>query len=249
MRSRIVAGNWKMHGSEHDIAELLANLKQDLSSDEQNQVVVFPPFVYLSQVHAAIDGSCLLLGAQNVSAHEVGAHTGEIAASMLNDFECTYVLVGHSERRQLYHEDNETVAKKFTQVQEKQMWPILCVGESAKERTDNLTESVISAQLDAVCKLGSERLERAVIAYEPIWAIGTGNTATPEQAQAVHAFIREKLSQVDADIAKKISILYGGSVKADNAKALFSMPDIDGGLVGGASLDAKQFIEIVQCIK
>lgn len=251
MRQKIVAGNWKMQGSTATNQHLLDSLIQGLPSNTDVSVIVFPPAVYLEQVSATLAHSSIAWGAQNVSANEPGAYTGEIAASMLHDFNCRYVLVGHSERRSLYHEDDALLAMKFAQAIKHDLVPIFCLGETLEQRQQGQTEAVVKAQLDAVLQLdgGVSRLANAILAYEPVWAIGTGQTATPEQAQAVHAYLRGLVSEQDASIANSLSILYGGSVKAANASDLFAMPDIDGGLIGGASLDAQQFIEIMQCFK
>jgi len=248
MRRPMVAGNWKMHGSLSMVQELTAALKADpITSDPEVNVAVFPPFVYLPETRACLDGSPIHWGAQNLSEHESGAYTGEVAASMLLDTGCRYVLVGHSERRTLYGETDEIVARKFRAARQAGLIPVLCIGETLEEREADQTEAVIERQLKAV--LDSETIQElgtGVIAYEPVWAIGTGKTATPDQAQAVHQFIRGKLATHDAIIADSMTILYGGSVKGSNAADLFGMPDIDGGLVGGASLKAQEFLEIVR---
>ena len=229
-RSRLVAGNWKMHGSRASIAALLdALLKQSPGSG----CAVCPPFAYLAQVGEKLRGSAIAWGAQNVSEHAQGAYTGEVSAAMLAEFGCRYVIVGHSERRQLYRETDEQVAAKFAAVRAAGMTPILCVGETLEERDAGRTEAVVARQLGAV------KFENAVLAYEPVWAIGTGRNATPEQAQAVHAFLRKR-------VPAETPILYGGSVKPQNAAAIFAMPDVDGGLIGGASLVASDFLEIVK---
>jgi triosephosphate isomerase len=203
------------------------------------------PFPYLAQAQAALSGSSIAWGAQNVSEQPKGAFTGEVSASMLLDFGCKYVIVGHSERRSLYGESDELVAKKYMAAQAAGLTPILCVGESLEERESGVTEAVVARQLDAVIQAaGVASLGKAVVAYEPVWAIGTGKTASPEQAQAVHAFIRGKIATLDAGIADKLVIQYGGSVKAANASELMAQPDIDGGLIGGASLVADEFIAI-----
>ena len=242
MRNKLVAGNWKMHGSLAENAALLAALKPALAGIE---AVVCVPFPYLAQVQAELAGSSIAWGAQNVSEQAKGAFTGEVSASMLLDFGCKYVIVGHSERRSLYGESDELVASKYVTAQAAGLTPILCVGELLAERESGVTEAVVSRQLDAVIKAaGVASLARAVVAYEPVWAIGTGKTASPEQAQAVHAFIRGKIAALDADVADQLVIQYGGSVKAANASELMVQPDIDGGLIGGASLVADEFIAI-----
>ena len=242
MRSRLVAGNWKMHGSLAENAALLAALKPALAGIE---AVVCVPFPYLAQAQAELAGTSIAWGAQNVSEHAKGAFTGEVSASMLLGFGCTYVIIGHSERRSLYGESDALVASKYVAAQAAGLTPILCVGESLAERESGVTEAVVARQLDAVIDAaGVGSMARAVIAYEPVWAIGTGKTASPEQAQAVHAFIRGKIAALDAGVADQLVIQYGGSVKAANAAELMVQPDIDGGLIGGASLVADEFIAI-----
>ena len=242
MRKKLVAGNWKMHGSLAENAALLSALKPALAGIE---AVVCVPFPYLAQAQAAPPGSASAWGAQNVCEEAKGAFTGEVSASMLLDFGCTYVIVGHSERRSLYGESDTLVARKYVAAQAAGLTPILCVGESLAERESGVTEAVVSRQLDAVIDAaGVASLARAVIAYEPVWAIGTGKTASPEQAQAVHAFIRGRVAALDASVAGQLVIQYGGSVKAANAAELMAQPDIDGGLIGGASLVADEFVAI-----
>lgn len=242
MRKKLVAGNWKMHGSLAENAALLSALKPALAGIE---AVVCVPFPYLAQAQAELTGSSIAWGAQNVSEQAKGAFTGEVSVSMLLDFGCTYVIVGHSERRSLYGESDALVARKYVAAQAAGLTPILCVGESLAERESGVTEAVVSRQLDAVIDAaGVASLAKAVIAYEPVWAIGTGKTASPEQAQAVHAFIRGKVSALDASVADQLVIQYGGSVKAANAAELMAQPDIDGGLIGGASLVADEFVAI-----
>lgn len=243
MRKPLVAGNWKMNGNQGSVDQLLMGLtKGDIPDGVE--VAVFPPFVYLAQVAATLeDRSNIGWGAQNVSEHQPGAFTGEIAASMLGDLGCTYTLVGHSERRALYAETDGQVAEKFAAAHEARVMPVLCVGETQQQRKTGQTEGVIARQLQAVIDRGGlHAFTHSVIAYEPVWAIGTGLTATPEQAQEVHMFIRRRLGKV----AEGIRIIYGGSVRADNAEALFQQPDIDGALVGGASLQSHEFIKICQ---
>jgi triosephosphate isomerase len=244
MRRKLVAGNWKMHGNLAENEALLSGLLAGMG-DVKAGVAVCVPFPYLSQVQAKLSGSAIALGAQNMSEHAKGAFTGEVSASMLKDFGCAYVIVGHSERRALYGESDAVVAEKFAAVQAAGLTPILCVGETLEEREGNVTETVVGRQLDAViAKSGVTALAHAVVAYEPVWAIGTGKTASPEQAQAVHAFIRSKIRGLDAKVADGLVIQYGGSVKASNAVELFAQPDIDGGLIGGASLNAEEFLAI-----
>lgn len=242
MRKKLVAGNWKMHGSLAENAALLAALKPALAGID---AVVCVPFPYLAQAQAALAGSSVAWGAQNLSEQAKGAFTGEVSAAMLLDFGCTYVIVGHSERRSLYGESDALVASKYMAAQAAGLKPILCVGESLDERESGVTEAVVARQLDAVINVaGVASLANAVVAYEPVWAIGTGKTASPEQAQAVHAFIRNKIAALDAVIADQLVIQYGGSVKAANASELMVQPDIDGGLIGGASLVAEEFVAI-----
>ena len=203
------------------------------------------PFPYLAQAQQMLSNSRVAWGAQDVHQMEKGAYTGEVATSMLKDFGCRYVIVGHSERRSLYGETSKLVAEKFAAAQKAGLIPILCVGETLEQRESGVTEKVVAEQLDAVTEtLGVQSLRNAVVAYEPVWAIGTGKTATPEQAQAVHAFIRQRIAAQDGQIAQGLCILYGGSVKANNAAELFAMQDIDGGLIGGASLVAEDFLAI-----
>lgn len=241
----MVAGNWKMHGSRQQIQSLLQGIKQGSQSFSNIDVVVLPSFVYLSEVESVLANTSVMWGAQNFYLGTQGAFTGEVSGAMLVDYGCRYVLVGHSERRALFHEDLELVAAKFKAALAVKLQPILCVGETLKEREKNLTEKVIAAQLDSVIEsAGIKSLQEAVIAYEPVWAIGTGLTASPLQAQSVHAFIRERLARLNVDVAQTTRILYGGSVKPENAAELFAMPDIDGGLIGGASLEAKSFLAI-----
>lgn len=242
MRKKLVAGNWKMHGSLADNAALLAAIKPALAGIE---AAVCVPFPYLAQAQAALAGSSIAWGAQNVSEEPKGAFTGEVSAAMLLDFGCRYVIVGHSERRSLYGETDAVVAQKYLAAQAAGLTPILCVGESLEERESGVTENVVARQLDAVIEAaGVASLAKAVVAYEPVWAIGTGKTATPEQAQAVHAFIRGRIAALDKGVAEGLTIQYGGSVKAANAAELMAQPDIDGGLIGGASLVADEFVAI-----
>jgi triosephosphate isomerase len=246
MRRPIVAGNWKMHGTRADNARLIEELLGGHPDRAAAECLVFPPFVYLQEVGRLVRDTPIGLGAQSVCAEAQGAFTGEVSAGMLKDVGCSHVLVGHSERRWIYHEDDQLVARKFAAAQSKSLVPILCVGEHLSDRENGRTEEIVSRQLDAVIDLcGVAALETGVIAYEPIWAIGTGRTATPEQAQAVHAFIRERIGERDAKIAKATRVLYGGSVKASNAAELFAQPDVDGGLIGGASLNAEEFLAIL----
>lgn len=245
LRRPLVAGNWKMHGSRAEAERLVGSMIARGAAAGDAEVVVCPPFVHLADVGRQLAGSPIALGAQDVCAEEAGAHTGEIAASMLADLGCRYVIVGHSERRAMYGEDDALVARKFQAAQRYGLVPILCVGETLAERDAGTTRQVVLRQLDAVLAVaGSEAFSRAVVAYEPVWAIGTGRTATPAQAQEVHGLIRVRVAEKDARIAASLRVLYGGSVKADNAAQLFAMPDVDGGLVGGASLMAEEFTAI-----
>lgn len=245
MRRPLVAGNWKLHGSRASNASLLGAIRAGLQSSWDLDVMVCPPFVYLAEVAAALQGSPMILGAQDASAEVQGAFTGEVSASMLRDVGCSHVLVGHSERRTLFGESDDLVARKFRTAVAAGLSPVLCVGETLQQRQAGATEAVIRQQLDAVlAAVSDEELARGIIAYEPVWAIGTGHTASPEQAQEVHAVIRRTVLVRSARIAGELRILYGGSVKGANAQALFAMPDIDGGLVGGASLDAVDFLKI-----
>ncbi len=245
MRERLVAGNWKMHGSLTENKVLLDGITAGLSGVQGVRCAVCVPYPYLFQAQFALQNTAIAWGAQNLSQHEKGAYTGEVSAPMLRDFGCTMVIVGHSERRALYGEDDATVAAKFVAAQQGGLLPILCVGETLDEREKGITSQVVERQIQAVVdKAGLEAFRNCVIAYEPVWAIGTGKTATPEQAQEVHAFIRGLFAPHDAALAANLVILYGGSVKGGNAAQLFGMPDIDGGLIGGASLNADEFVAI-----
>lgn len=247
MRRKLVAGNWKMNGSTGSIRELLQGISAGASGVSAVELAVFPPFVYLDAVARQLAGSAIVWGAQNLSEQVSGAFTGEVAGPMLKDCGCTYVIVGHSERRTLYGESDQIVARKFAAARQHGLKPILCVGETLEEREQGVTEAVVGRQLKAVLDLeGISSFADAVIAYEPVWAIGTGRTATSAQAQEVHAFIRAQLAALDAALAVQVRILYGGSVKGSNAGELLAMADIDGGLVGGASLDAKDFLAIAK---
>lgn len=245
MRRGLVVGNWKMNGSLAMIDGLLRDLQQDLSGFVGADVAVCPPYPYLPVVAELLQGSPIRYGAQNVAEETSGAFTGEVSAAMLADLDCHYVIVGHSERRALYGECDVMVVQKFEQAQREGLVPILCVGETLEQREAGQTLAVVSDQLRAVINsAGVHALLQAAIAYEPVWAIGTGKTATPEQAQDVHAHLRQLLLALDASVAAQVRIIYGGSVKADNAAELFSMKDIDGALVGGASLAAQDFATI-----
>ncbi|MBV9620916.1 MAG: triose-phosphate isomerase [Gammaproteobacteria bacterium] len=246
MRRPIVAGNWKMHGSRAENARLTEELLAGCPAQPRASAVVCPPFVYLQEVGRLLRDSAFSLGAQDVCADAQGAFTGEVSAAMLRDTGCEYVIVGHSERRLLYRESDQLIARKFAAALARGLKPILCVGEQLAEREAGRTQDVVARQLDVVLELsGAGALAQGVIAYEPVWAIGTGRNAAPEQAQEVHAFIRERIGARDARIAAATRLLYGGSVKAGNAAELFAMPDVDGGLIGGASLKADEFLAIL----
>ena len=243
-RRRLVVGNWKMNGDRASSQKLLAEIVAGLPADTKTDVGVCPPAIYIAGLAATAAGR-VHLGAQNVADQDAGAYTGEISAPMLKDIGCSLALVGHSERRAIYGETDALVAARYAKAISHGVTPILCVGETLEERESDRTFSVIDEQIDAVMATsGVGSLRQAVIAYEPVWAIGTGRTASAEQAQEVHAYIRSKIAALDADVASTLQILYGGSVKADNAAALFSQPDVDGGLIGGASLDAASFLAI-----
>ena len=245
MRQPLVAGNWKMTGTRAGVAELLDGIKAGMADVTTAEVAVCPPYVFIPEAAARLQGTAVVWGGQNLSTHASGAYTGETAASMLTDYGCKYCIVGHSERRTLYGEDDATVAEKYEVARKAGLVPIFCVGETLEEREAGTTEEVVARQLDAVLeRFGAQALAAGVIAYEPVWAIGTGRTATPEQAQEVHAFIRARIAAKDAAVAGAVQILYGGSMKPDNAVELMAKPDIDGGLIGGASLKASDFLAI-----
>lgn len=247
-RNYIIAGNWKMNGTKESVRKLLTQIKTGVAmiANDPCEWIVFPPYVFLDETERELRDSKVAWGAQNLNVNASGAHTGEISAPMLKEFNCRYVLVGHSERRTLYGESDELVAKKFVASAKAGLIPVLCVGETLTEREQGTSKQVVNRQLMAVIKEanGTELFHNAIIAYEPVWAIGTGVNATPEQAQDIHKDIRQKFAGLDANLAEKLHILYGGSLKPDNAKALLEMPDIDGGLIGGASLKADDFINI-----
>lgn len=248
MRPMFVAGNWKMHGNKASIKSLMVGLNGVADKVGNAKIAICPPMVYLDYVNTCLSVSNIAIGAQNTAEEALeGAFTGEVSVAMLKDLNCEYVILGHSERRSLYGETDDVVARKVAVVLEAGLTPILCVGETLEEREAGDLEKVISTQLGAVVtQVGISAFSNIVIAYEPVWAIGTGKTATAEQAQEVHAFIRQELSQKDASIAENVIIQYGGSVKPNNAAELFSQPDIDGGLIGGASLNADDFMAICQ---
>jgi triosephosphate isomerase (TIM) len=248
MRKKLVAGNWKMHGSLRQNAQLLDALVAGAAS-MRCDVAVCVPYPYLAQARETLAGTPIAWGGQSVSEHDSGAYTGEVSASMLADFGCRYVLVGHSERRSIYGEGDAVVAAKFAAAQRGGLTPVLCVGETLAERRAGCTESVVARQLRAVIdRVGGAALEQAVVAYEPVWAIGTGVTATPQEAQAVHAAIRSQVAGLGSGLAEGLRILYGGSVKAQNAADLFAQADIDGGLIGGAALVAEDFLAICRAV-
>lgn len=250
MRKTLIAGNWKMHGSLASIESLVNGIKSQLDSNWQSDVLVCPPSLYIDKTIQLAQDSKISVGGQNLSEQEQGAFTGEISGDMLKDLGANYVLVGHSERRSLYNESNALVAEKFAKALEKGLVPVLCVGETLEQRENGTTMEVVKSQIDAVLDFyqdksaGLEKLGQGVIAYEPVWAIGTGVTASPEQAQETHAEIRGYLSTMNQSVAEKVQILYGGSMKAANAEELLAQNDIDGGLIGGASLKADEFIAI-----
>lgn len=249
MRRSLVVGNWKMNGTGASAVALAQGIMAGLG-DDLADIAVCVPYVYIPSIAEAVKDSPLALGSQNIADKASGAYTGEISASMLKEFNCQYAIVGHSERRSYYGDTDASVAARFIQAQTQGIIPILCIGETLEEREQDKTFEVVDTQLNAVIEAaGIEAFNNAVIAYEPVWAIGTGKTATDQQAQDVHEHIRQYIAAKDAVIAEKIQILYGGSAKPDNAAGLFAMPDIDGGLIGGASLDADSFLKIYQSVK
>lgn len=245
MRKSLVVGNWKMNGLRATNRPLLESVREGVEAGIALEVAICPPFVYLADVASVLQGSPVGWGAQNLSPYDAGAYTGEIAPSMLADLGCQFVIVGHSERRTLYGETDAIVAEKFVAAQRVDLTPIVCIGESLKEHEEGMAKQVVKRQLNAILqRAGVSALNKAVIAYEPIWAIGTGRTATPEQAQEIHSFIRAHIAAQDPRVAEERLILYGGSIKGSNAAQLLAMPDIDGGLIGGASLKAEEFLTI-----
>jgi triosephosphate isomerase len=245
MRKPIIAGNWKMNGSRSSIKELLDGLKAGIGDVKVAEVAVCAPSIYLADVSEQLAGTSIGFGGQNLSTEKSGAFTGEISADMLLDFNCKYVIVGHSERRSLYGETDQLVAEKFEVARKAGLIPFLCIGETLEERESGITNEVCARQLNAVIEhSGIEALTDGVIAYEPVWAIGTGKTATPEQAQETHAAIRKMIAEKSASVAEQVRIQYGGSMNAGNAAELLAMEDIDGGLIGGASLKAEDFLTI-----
>lgn len=249
-RRPLVAANWKMNGTLASIRSLLRDICAGLAEGCGADVALCAPYPYLAELEQTLRGTDIALGAQNVSQCDAGAYTGEVSAAMLRDYNCRFVIIGHSERRALYAETDALIARKFIRAVDAELTPILCVGEQLPQREAAQTEEVIAEQLDRVIgDSGIARFAKAVIAYEPVWAIGTGRTASPEQAQEAHAFIRLRLARHDDAVGAAIRILYGGSVKADNAAALFAMADVDGGLIGGASLDADEFLKICRAVR
>ncbi len=250
MAHMIVAGNWKMNASKNAVTELLSGLKHGATTVKNAELVVFPPFPYLAQAQVELMGTSIHIGVQNICAADKGAYTGEVSLAMAKEFGVSYVLVGHSERRALYAEDDAQVAAKYVATQAMQLTPILCVGETLEQREKGLTLSVVTGQIQAVIDAaGGASFANAVVAYEPVWAIGTGLTASPAQAQEVHKAIRTHLASVAPEPARRLKILYGGSVTAASAEELFTQTDIDGGLVGGASLQVDSFLAIGQAAK
>ena len=249
MRQAMVAGNWKMNGSSQSVSELMSGINKGVGSVSA-EVVVCPPFVYIPSVADSIADSDVKLGAQNLCDQDSGAFTGEVSGTMLADIGCDYVIIGHSERRAMYGETDEVTAVKYAAALKHNLKPIFCIGETLEEREQGITDDVVARQIDAILNTsGVATLANAVLAYEPVWAIGTGKTATPEQAQEVHAFIRTKISNLDATVAEGLRILYGGSMNPGNAAELCSQTDIDGGLIGGASLKADDFLVICNAAK
>jgi triosephosphate isomerase (TIM) len=246
MRRPLVAGNWKLNGSMYSIRKLTDEILAGIEQIPHAEVAVCPPYVYLPVVQTKLQGSQVALGAQDVSDKDEGAFTGEVSAPMLKEFGVHYCIIGHSERRHIYGEDDVLIARKFAAARRAGLLPILCVGETLEQREQGITEQIIARQLDAIVELVEDAtaFAHAVVAYEPVWAIGTGKTAIPDQAQAVHSFIRKRLASQDVGVANETRILYGGSVKMDNAAELFSQTDIDGGLIGGASLKGHEFLAI-----
>lgn len=246
MRSRLVVGNWKLNGSLESNRQLLGSLLKAIPPQGAAICAVCVPSPYLAQVEGLLRGSGIAWGAQDVSRFEKGAYTGEVSGRMLAEFGCRYAIVGHSERRTLFGDSDAIVAEKAAAARRAGLTPIVCVGETLEEREGNRTEAVLAQQVDAVLAEGASALAGAVLAYEPVWAIGTGRTASAQQAQDAHAFLRERIAKQGKAVASDLPILYGGSVKAGNAAELFAMPDVDGGLIGGASLVADEFVAIWQ---
>lgn len=249
MRKTIIAGNWKMNCTVPETKTLLETLIKDAPNSDKFTALVCPPYTSLAPAAKLLDGSKIALGAQDMSEHESGAFTGEVSAQMLLTVGVTYVILGHSERRQYHAETDQQVNAKARVALAAGLTPIICVGESLAEREADQTEQIVGTQVDdSLAGLSADQIKKTVIAYEPVWAIGTGKTATPEMAEAVHRFIRTKLSRLDAEAAEVVPILYGGSMKPDNAAGLLAQPDIDGGLIGGASLKADAFVGIMKAV-
>jgi triosephosphate isomerase (TIM) len=247
-RKLIIAGNWKMNKTVAEGLDLVRGLKLELSNVKEVDIVVCPPYTALGEVSQAILDSNIRLGAQNMSEHNVGAHTGEIAAVMLKEFSVRYVILGHSERRQYQKEPDALIAKKALAVHAASLKPIVCVGETLGEREAGQTEKILETQVrGSLAGLTKDQMEETIVAYEPVWAIGTGKTATTAQAQQAHAFIRSLLARIfDETVARRVRIQYGGSVKPSNARELMSQADVDGALVGGASLEVRSFADIIK---
>lgn len=248
MRKKIIAGNWKMNGQTSSINTLLDELKELTPNTENSINIIFPPAIYLQQVKEALSATSFKWGGQNTYPQDKGAYTGEISTVMLRDMGCQYVLVGHSERRHIFAENEKIIAEKFHHVKEHGMIPIVCIGETLEQREQGQTESILKSQLLSLVEADSRCFNNSVIAYEPVWAIGTGKTAYPEQIGEVHQYIRNLVASVNKEDAESTAIIYGGSVTEKNASALLASADIDGVLVGGASLNAQQFVEIITCI-
>ena len=249
MRRKIIAGNWKMNGTIATTQTLITGLIEGTTKNEQVSIIVCPPFTSLYMAGNLLKGSHIALGAQNMSEHKSGAYTGEVSAEMLLTVGARYVILGHSERRQYFAEADQLINSKVKTALSSGLIPIICIGETLEQRESGQTEAIVGQQLEkAIAGLSAEMIVKAVLAYEPVWAIGTGKTATPEMAQAVHRFIRRLLEKTDRKVAAEVPILYGGSVKPDNARGLLSQEDIDGALVGGASLKATDFIGIINAV-
>jgi triosephosphate isomerase len=244
MRLKAVVGNWKLNGSLAGNESLLRALLREIPRDTEVACAVCVPSPYLAQAQGLLTGSGIAWGAQDVSRFEKGAYTGDVSAGMVAEFGCRYAIVGHSERRTLFGDTDAIVVEKYARARAAKLTPIFCVGETLEERERNETERVLARQVDALLQAGSAQLDGGIVAYEPVWAIGTGRTATSAQAQEAHAFIRGRIAAKERTVAQKLPILYGGSVKSSNAAELFAMPDVDGGLVGGASLVAEDFTGI-----
>lgn len=247
MRTQFIGGNWKMNGNKAELTDLLTQVVEGVKTVSELSIAVFPSDVYLESMKPLLAGGQVQLGGQNHCDHEKGAYTGETAPAMLQDLGCDYVLLGHSERRHLFGESNRIVARKFALAKQHHLMPVLCIGETEIQRDIGEAEAVVREQINAVVnEVGVNALTGSVIAYEPVWAIGTGKVATAEEVQAMHAMIRAHLASYDASLAESITIIYGGSLKPENAEAIFALPDVDGGLVGGASLKADSFVALAK---